>query len=170
MDLDHAEAQSPCLSAFGQVEIYPFCIRIASCFLAPILKTQNPAGMQRRCSTLRGIQRHPAVGESGFSAFPAILSKDRSEAEFERMPPAAEPRGGSPREFAFRLGNDLRPAERVRKDHDRRVSITLSAWERFGTSLRSVNWTTERCCLNCLSAWERFGTCIALAFTTLGLY
>ena len=80
----------------------------------------------------------------------AILSKFQSEAELERVPPAAEPRGGIPRDFAFRLGNDseprlsrregsrvlrvsiafrlendLGPAERVRKDHDRRVSITF---------------------------------------------
>ena len=31
-----AETRSPCLSAFEQAEIYPFCIRIASDFLASV--------------------------------------------------------------------------------------------------------------------------------------
>ena len=34
------------------------------------------------------------------------MSEDQSEAKFERVPPAAEPHGGSPQESAFRLGND----------------------------------------------------------------
>ena len=83
----------------------------------------------------------------------AILSKFQSEAELERVPPAAEPRGGIPRDFAFRLGNDLgQEGLGGARPRGGRVSIAFRLGNDSGLVISTFRRTRFRHCLNCLSA------------------